>query len=90
MRGIEENMAGKKKEKLTIRGGQLLARGDTIRVYEGGVLITCRVLSCIAGEQDSCHVSLEILEGDRKGERFSTTLRAADDSPEEAREEPVA
>ncbi len=83
-------MAGKKKEKLTVRGEQLLARGDTIRVYDGGALITCRVLSCIAGEKDLCHANLEILEGDRKGERISTTLKAAKDSPEEHAEEPVS
>jgi hypothetical protein len=87
--GIEEDMAGKKKEKPTVRGGQLLARGDTIRVYDGGALIQCRVLSCIAAEQGLCHASLEILEGDKRGERISTTLRAADNSREEALEEPA-
>jgi hypothetical protein len=76
-------MAGKKKEKPTMRGGQLLARGDIIRVSDQGTLIACRVLSCIAGDQGACHANLEILEGEKKGERISTTLRPADTVPEE-------
>ena len=87
-------MPPKKKEKLTLRGGQLLARGDIIRISEQGSLIACRVLSCITGDEKSCHATLEILEGDRKGERINATLRAGADAAhgtgEESGSEPDA
>lgn len=68
-------MSPKKKEKLTVRGGQLLARGDIIKIEDQGSLVTCRVLSCLTADQEACHATLEILEGDRKGERINATLR---------------
>ena len=44
-------MPPKKKEKLTLRGGQLLARGDIIKISDQGSLVTCRVLSCLTADQ---------------------------------------
>ncbi len=71
-------MAERKKEKLTMQGGQLLARGDIIQLMDHGVLVRCRVLSCLATEGGGCFAALEILEGDRKGQRIETRLRAGE------------
>jgi hypothetical protein len=60
-------------------GGQLIASGDIIRVMDQGSPVQCRVLSCLATEDGACLASLEVLEGDRKGEKISATLRAAED-----------
>jgi hypothetical protein len=65
-----------KKEKLLMSGGQLVARGDIITVGEGGEMVRCRVLSCIA-VGNTCAASLEALEGPRKGEKFQATIKAA-------------
>jgi hypothetical protein len=82
-------MPPKKKEKVTLRGGQLLARGDVIRIKEQGTLIVCRVLSCITAGQESCHATLEVLEGERKGERINATLRPGSEAPEGTSGEPA-
>ncbi|MEW6533243.1 MAG: hypothetical protein AB1473_20600 [Thermodesulfobacteriota bacterium] len=67
-------MARKKDWTKTMHGSQLLGPGDIIRVMDGGAPIQCRVLSCLASEDGSCFARIEILEGDRKGERISTKL----------------
>lgn len=74
-------MARSKKEKLTISGGQLLARGDIVRVMEDGNPVRCRVLACVAAEEGACLASLEIMEGARAGERIKATLKAAAEEP---------
>jgi len=71
-------MAGRKKEKLTMQGGQLLAPGDIIQLMDRETLVKCRVLSALAAEGGGCFAALEILEGDRKGERIETRLRAGE------------
>jgi hypothetical protein len=60
----------------TMEGGQLLAQGDVIQMMDKGVPVKCRVLSSLAMEDGSCLAGLEILEGERRGERFDTKLRA--------------
>jgi hypothetical protein len=74
-------VAKEKKYKSTLRGGQLLAPGDVIQVMDQGSPVKCRLLSCLAGEGGAFLASLEILEGDRKGERIQTTLRASEKQP---------
>lgn len=69
-------MARTKKEKLTLSGGQLLSAGDVIRVMEQDNPVKCKVLSCLATPEGGCYASLEILEGDRRGQRFRTHLKA--------------
>jgi hypothetical protein len=69
-------MPRKRKVEMTMRGGQLLGSGDIIQVMEEGGPVKCRVLSCLGMEDGSCLASLEILEGERKGERMRTTLRS--------------
>lgn len=68
-------MARKTDRKTKIQGGQLLARGDIISVMEQGSPISCRVLSCLAAQRGRCFANLEILEGERKGERIEALLR---------------
>jgi hypothetical protein len=63
---------------VTLRGSQLLARGDIIQVMDQGKLIKCRVLSCLGREDGSCMAAVEILEGERTGQRIQTLLRPAD------------
>lgn len=75
----KEKMAKEKKYKSSLRGKQLLAAGDIIQLMDGGSLVKCRVLSSLALETGASVVSMEILEGDRKGERIQTTLRAAEE-----------
>jgi hypothetical protein len=70
-------MPRKKEKSVMMTGGQLLTHGDIIRIMDGGVLTKCKVLSCIAGPEGSCHAGLEILEGERKGERIQTTIKAS-------------
>jgi hypothetical protein len=69
----------KKKEKVLMRGSQLIARGDIVRVMDKGSPIQCRVLSCLATADGACVAGLEILEGERKGERITATLRAGEE-----------
>ncbi len=69
-------MPRKKEWTKTMEGGQLLAQGDVIQVMDKGVPVKCRVLSSLAVEDGSCLATLEILEGERKGEKISTKLRA--------------
>jgi len=76
-------MSRKKKWTKTVEGGQLLAQGDVIQVMDKGVPVKCVVLSCLAVEDGGCLAGLEILDGERKGERFSTKLRACEREPEE-------
>jgi hypothetical protein len=74
---IEENwMARKKKSQTTIPGGSLLTRGDIIKIMDQGSPVECKVLSCLATEDGACMASIEVLEGERKGERITTKLRA--------------
>jgi hypothetical protein len=76
-------MAGRKKEKLSLTGGQLLTRGDVVRVMDEGSAVRCRVLSTIAGPDGACHASLEILEGPKAGQRMRATLKAGGTEPPE-------
>lgn len=57
-----------------MRGRQLLAPGDVIDVMDQGVSVKCRVLSCLATEDGGCFASLQILEGERQGQRLETKL----------------
>jgi hypothetical protein len=68
-------MPRKKKAEITMRGSQLLAAGDIIQVMDEGTPVKCRVLSCLGTDDGACLASLEILEGERKGDRIRTTLR---------------
>lgn len=72
----------KRKDKILMRGSQLIARGDTVRVMDKGSPVRCRVLSCLATADGACVAGLEILEGARKGERITATLRPGDEDPE--------
>ncbi|MGB6066751.1 MAG: hypothetical protein WBG50_18255 [Desulfomonilaceae bacterium] len=74
-------MAKEKKYKSSLRGEQLLAPGDVIQVMDQGSLVKCRVLSCLAVEGGGCLAGLEILEGERKGERMQATLRTGKERP---------
>ena len=74
-------MGKEPKQKVNVKGSQLLARGDVVRVMEQEVLLTCKVLSCVAAEGGGFHASLEIVEGDRTGERITATLRPAEEPP---------
>jgi hypothetical protein len=65
---------------ICMRGGQLIAQGDLIRIMDQGSTVQCRVLSCLATEDGTCLARLEILEGERKGEKISATLRAGDET----------
>lgn len=68
-------MARKKDREIKLRGGQLLARGDVIHVMDRETPVKCLVRSCLAMEDGRCLASLEILEGERRGERMETVLR---------------
>jgi hypothetical protein len=70
-------MPRKKKAEITMRGSQLLAAGDIIQVMNSEAPVKCRVLSCLGTDDGGCLASLEILEGERKGDRLQTTLRPA-------------
>jgi hypothetical protein len=59
----------------TMRGRQLLAPGDIIHLMEQNAPVKARVLSCLALEDGGCMASLEILEGERKGQRLETKLQ---------------
>ena len=76
-------MPRKKEWTKTMEGGQLLAPGDVIQVMDKGVPVKCRVLSCLALEGGTCLAGLEVIEGERKGERFNTKLRARETAPQE-------
>ena len=67
-------MARNKKREFTLRGGQLLARGDIIQVMDQNAAVKCRVLSCLGTEDGGCLASLEVIEGERTGERFDSKL----------------
>lgn len=74
-------MARKKESQTTIPGRGLLTRGDIINIMDQGTLVECKVLSCLATEDGACMASLEVLEGERKGERITTKLRARLEEP---------
>ena len=74
-------MARKKDSQFCMSGGQLIARGDVIKVMDQGSVVKCRVLSCLAAENGACLAGLEILEGPRKGEKIRATLKAGEDVP---------
>ena len=59
----------------TMRGAQLLAPGDVIRLMDQGAPVRCRVLSCLALEDGGCMASVEIVEGERTGEKIRTRLK---------------
>jgi len=69
-------MAKKREWSKTMHGSQLLAPGDVIQLMDEGSPIKCRVLSCLAVDDGGCFASLEIIEGEKKGERIKTKLRA--------------
>jgi hypothetical protein len=69
-------MSRKKGPACRVSGGQLLGAGDVIHIQESDKLIKCKVLSALQTEDGACMAGLEILEGDRQGERFTATLRA--------------
>ncbi len=73
-------MARKKEREFMLKGGQLLASGDIIRIGERESPLKCRVLSCLATDDGGCLASLEVLEGERKGERINTRLMPGDPS----------
>jgi hypothetical protein len=75
-------MPRNKEPGICMSGGQLIARGDVIKVMDQGSPVQCRVLSCLATEDGACLASLEILEGDHKGQKISATLRAREETPE--------
>lgn len=74
-------MARKKEWTKTMRGTQLLAPGDVIQLMDQGTVLKCRVLSCLASEEGGCLASVEIIEGERKGEKIRATLKAAEGAP---------
>ncbi len=83
-------MAKKKEWTKTMRPTQLISPGDLIQLMDAGQPVQCKVLSCLANDDGSCLASLEVLEGDRKGERFQTRLRAGEGPPgNDADTEPV-
>jgi hypothetical protein len=73
-------MPRNKEPGICMKGGQLIAQGDLIRIMDQGSTVQCRVLSCLAAEDGACLARLEILEGERKGEKISATLRAGDET----------
>ena len=70
-------MAGKKKRDFVLKGGQLLTSGDVIQIGDRESPMRCRVLSCLGTDDGGCLASLEVLEGERKGERIKTKLMPA-------------
>ncbi|MEW6141113.1 MAG: hypothetical protein AB1733_23055 [Thermodesulfobacteriota bacterium] len=68
-----------RKREVTLRGNQLLARGDIIQMMDNDRLVRCRVLSCLAREDGACMAGLEILDGERAGEKIQTILRPSDE-----------
>ncbi len=76
-------MARKKDWSNTMRGGQLLARGEVIQFMDSGTLLKCRVLSCLSVEDGRVMAILEVLEGERKGEKIEAALRAGPATSEE-------
>ncbi len=70
-------MARKKEREFVLKGGQLLTSGDVIHIADRGAPVKCRVLSCLGTDDGGCLAGLEILEGERKGERIRTKLMPA-------------
>jgi len=69
-------MTKRKKDKTTIPGASLLARGEIIQVMDQGVPVKCRVLSAVLAEDGSTLAGLEVLEGENKGRKITSKLRA--------------
>jgi hypothetical protein len=69
-------MSSRKKEKTTISGSCLLARGDVIQVMEQGTPVKCKVISSILAGDGACLATLEVIEGEKKGQRITSKLRA--------------
>ncbi|MDQ7784781.1 MAG: hypothetical protein RDU20_18000 [Desulfomonilaceae bacterium] len=76
-------MARTKKREFTLKGAQLLMSGDVIRIGDPESPLKCRVLSCLGTDDGGCLASLEVLEGERKGERINTKLVPAGGSDAE-------
>jgi hypothetical protein len=70
-------MAKKKEREFVLKGGQLLMSGDVIQIADRDSSLKCRVLSCLGTGDGGCLASLEVLEGERKGERIKTKLMPA-------------
>jgi len=70
-------MARKKERDFVLKGGQLLASGDIIHIGDRESPLKCRVLSCLGTNDGGCLASLEVLDGERKGERIKTKLMPA-------------
>lgn len=69
-------MGRQKEKKVSPAGGQLLAQGDVIQLMDGGEIVKCKVLSCLAAEDGGSFAGLEIVEGPGAGERINAKLRA--------------
>jgi len=82
-------MAKHKRETRGVRGWAHLKPGDVITVMDRGEPAKCRVIFCMLEGEDRLHANLEVLEGERKGERFTAVLRGgpeAEPAPEETSE----
>lgn len=76
-------LMGKRKSQITgVRGWQHLKSGDVITIMDRGEPLKCRVIFCIVEGDDRFHANLEVIEGERKGERFITVLKLG--GPDEA------
>lgn len=69
-------MAKRKDWTKTMRGTQLLAPGEVILLMDQGAPLKCRVLSCLAAEDGGCLASVEVVEGERQGEKIRAMLKA--------------
>ncbi|GEM_PF-698634 len=80
---------GKKKREWTrtMRGAQLMAPGDVIRLMDQGSLLKCRVLSCLATEDGGCLANVVVMEGERKDEKIQAKLVPGKGSLEETEDE---
>ncbi len=58
-----------------MRGTQLVAPGDVIQLMDQGSLLKCQVLSSLATPDGGFYANVQIVEGDRKGEKISAKLR---------------
>mgnify|MGYP006900795999 FL=1 len=64
-----------KNKQAMLSGAQLMSRGDIITMMDAGSPVKCLVLSCIGDNQGMCMATVEILEGPKKGERLTASLR---------------
>jgi hypothetical protein len=70
-----------KTRQVMLSGAQLLAQGDIITMMDQEVPVKCRVLSCVGDNQGKCLATVEILDGPKKGERISASLRVGEKTP---------